>query len=180
MASCVCFTLILPIYYSFNSCSCNFSKFRALHVYWLHFMFTCECFLQDLKNGLYSDWTAKMLCCSCLVPRILGTNAKYKKCSCVLHPTTEIVSENHSRTEALVGILRGFCLKYPPVWQGIIVVDAIFQTLHHTLFTKSSRPHFSCLWEQYAELHWKTCWSQDLSNLPSATLLSSHPVKERN
>lgn len=114
----VCSILILPVFSSFNNCSHNFSKFSVQHVYWLHFMFTCEHFLQDLTNGLYSDWAAKMLCSSCLVPRTLGTNSKHKKHNCVLHSTTEIVSGNH-RTEALVGILRGFCFKYPPVWQGI-------------------------------------------------------------
>ena len=150
----VCFMLIiLPIYSSFNNCSYNFSKFNILHVYWLHFIFTCECFLQDLKSSLYSDWTAKMLFSSCLIPLTLWTlptNVNCKKCNCVLHPTIEIVSENHTRTKAQGQTPAWSYLKYPPVWQRISTnyyVGYCFSTTWSHIFSWNHPDHISLAYE---------------------------------
>lgn len=77
--------------------------------------FTCGCLFQDLKSDLYSDWTAKMLCSSCLIPLILWTlptNVKYKKYNCVFHPP--------SRLSEAQGLIPAWSyLKYFPVWQRV-------------------------------------------------------------
>jgi len=47
----VCFTLIMPIYSSFNNFSYNFIMFCNVHVCWSHFIFTCECFSRTWRTA---------------------------------------------------------------------------------------------------------------------------------
>lgn len=82
-----------------------------------------------------------MLCSSCLIQLTLWTlltNVKYKKYNCVLHPTIEIVGENHARTKR-----HRDRLLQNPTWNTlqsdresvlIIMLGTVFQPLGHTSF----------------------------------------------
>lgn len=136
----VCFTLFLPIYSSFNNCSYNFSKFGISHVYWLHFIFTCECFFRDVKSGLYSDWTAKMLCSSCLSPTYsleVTHKCQVKKIQLSSIPpsrlSVKITLEQRHRDRLL----------HDPIWNTLqsdhepvltIMLGTVFQPLGHISF----------------------------------------------